>query len=357
MTAPIRILDTGLLTARRNLALTAALAELHRAGSTPDILRFQDFHPAAIVGRHQSLAREVRLDRCRDLNVETARRMTGGGAIYMGPGLLGWELIVDKSCLPATVPPRLDDIARHLCTGLATGLRTLGIDAQFRPRNDIEVDGRKISGTGGYVDGRTLVFQGTVLIDFDVSDMAEVLTLPAMKRDRKGIDALAERVTSLRRLLGSAPPREAVTAAVARGLAVALAATTQPGTITALEQSTAGQIYNDEAGTDDFVNGADLAIQSCTISRQRSISAGILEVHIDMRSSSDPRINRIWIMGDVFVSPPRAIPDLEAALAGIPARDAATVAERFLAEHAVQILGGTPGDLVAIIKEAAEASS
>ena len=353
MTAPLRILDTGILSARRNLALTAALAELHRTGSTPDTIRFQDFHPSAIVGRHQSLAREVRLGRCRELNVETARRMTGGGAIYMGPGLLGWEMIVDKTRLPAS----LDDIARYLCTGLTTGLRTLGIDAQFRPRNDIEVDGRKISGTGGYIDGRTLVFQGTVLIDFDIADMAEVLTLPAMKRDRKGIDALAERVTSLRSLLGQTPPRESVTTAVTRGLAQALVATTQPGTLTPLEQSTANQIYLDEVGTDAFVEGADLAIQSSTIHRQRSIPAGILEVHIDMRQPQDPHINRIWIMGDMFVSPPRAIPDLEAALTGVPARDAATFAERFLTERAVQILGGTPADLVSLIHEAAAESS
>lgn len=353
MTTALRILDTGRLTARRNLAVTAALAELHRANTTPDTLRFQDFHPAAIVGRHQSLAREVRLDRCRDLNVETARRMTGGGAIYMGPGLLGWELIVDKSRLPSG----LDGIARHLCTGLASGLRTLGVDAQFRPRNDIEVDGRKISGTGGYSDGRTLVFQGTVLIDFDVNDMAEVLTLPTMKRDRHSIDALAERVTSLRRLLGEAPPRDAVTAAVTRGLAKALTATPQPGTLTPLEQATADQVYHGEIGTDAFVAGADLAVQASTVSRQRSIPAGILEVHIDIRSSSDPFINRIWIMGDVFVSPPRAIPDLEAALAGVPARDAATVADRFLAERHVQILGGSPAELVALIQEAAEQTS
>lgn len=353
MTTPLRILDTGVLTARRNLALTAALAELHRTGATPDTLRFQDFHPAAIVGRHQSLAREVQLDRCRDLNVETARRMTGGGAIYMGPGLLGWELIADRSRLPA----RLDDIAKHLCTGLATGLRTLGIDAQFRPRNDIEVDGRKISGTGGNVDGRTLVFQGTVLIDFDVTDMAAVLTLPTMKRDRKGIDALADRVTSLRRLLGQAPAREAVTAAVTRGLAGALTATPHPGALMPFEQSAADQFYDAEIGTDAFVAGSDLAVQSSTVSRQRSIPAGILEVYIDMRSLSDPHINRIWIMGDFFVSPPRAIPDLEAALTGVRACDAAAVAERFLAERPVQILGGSPADLVALIKDAAESKS
>ena len=45
------------------------------------------------------------------------------------------------------------------------------IDARFRPRNDIEVDGRKLSGTGGFFDGDTLIYQGTVLVDLDPAAM------------------------------------------------------------------------------------------------------------------------------------------------------------------------------------------
>jgi len=348
----LRVLDTGLRTARENLALTAALAEGHRANTTPDTLRFQDFHPSAIVGRHQSLAREVRLDRCSSLGVQTARRMTGGGAIYMGPGLLGWELIADKSRLPHG----LDAITQTLCTGLATGLSTLGIDARFRPRNDIEVDGKKISGTGGYSDGRTLVFQGTVLIDFDVNDMAEVLALPSLKRDRNGIEALADRVTSLRCVLGSAPPRETVIAAVTGGLAAALGSAPFHGTLTPQEQAAAEHTHAAEFGTDAFVTGADLATSGATLVSQRSIPAGILEVHIAVRTPQIPIIERIWIVGDIFASPPRAIPDLEAALVGTALADAPEAAQRFLSEHSVEILGGSPADVIALIQEAAQSA-
>jgi len=348
----LRILDTGLRTARENLALTAALADGHRAGTTPDTLRFQDFQPSAIVGRHQSLAREVSLDRCRELKVQTARRMTGGGAIYMGPGLLGWELIADKSSLPAG----LDAITHTLCTGLATGLSTLGIDARFRPRNDIEVDGKKISGTGGYSDGRTLVFQGTVLIDFDVNDMAEVLALPSLKRDRHGIAALADRVTSLRRLLGTTPPRAAVLAAVTGGLVDALGSTPVLGALTPQEQAAADHLHAAEFGTDAFVTGADLATSGATLVSQRSIPAGILEVHIALRNTVNPIIERIWIVGDIFASPPRAIPDLEAALAGSALATAPAAAQRFLSEHSVEILGGSPADVIALIQVAAQSA-
>ena len=353
MRVPLRILDTGLLTARRNLALTAALAELHRGGVIPDTLRFQHFAASAIVGRHQSLAREVRLDRCREKGVETARRMTGGGAIYMGPGLLGWELIADRARLPVG----LDAITRRLCTGLAGGLSGLGIAAAFRPRNDIEVDGRKISGTGGYIDGRTLVFQGTVLMDFDVADMADVLVLPTMKPGRLGLTAMADRVTSLRVLLGQSPPVEevcaAVTQGVTEGLAGVIGSAPERGILSDQEQSLADRLYDEEIGTEAFVAGSDCAIGDRTIVRSRQIPAGMLEVSISIRQPTDDRISRIWIMGDFFATPPRAIPDLEAALVGVRVSQASSVARSFLASRPVELLGGTIDDITAVIADAA----
>ena len=56
------------------------------------------------------------------------------------------------------------DLAEKICNAAALGFRELGVDAKFRPRNDIEVDGRKISGTGGFFDGDVLIYQGTVLV-------------------------------------------------------------------------------------------------------------------------------------------------------------------------------------------------
>lgn len=99
MIMPLRVADTGLNSARWNFAMTAALAELHRAGEAPDTLRFLRFPPSAIVGRHQILAREVRLYYCRAKGIETARRTTGGGAIYMDPGILAWEIVAGRRLL------------------------------------------------------------------------------------------------------------------------------------------------------------------------------------------------------------------------------------------------------------------
>ena len=57
----------------------------------------------------------------------------------------------------------------------------LGVDAKFRPRNDIEVDGRKISGTGGFFDGDVLIYQGTVLVDMNPQQMVGALNIREAK--------------------------------------------------------------------------------------------------------------------------------------------------------------------------------
>ena len=195
MSRPVRVIDTGLRPARWNIAFDQALIELHRDGRIPDTIRFLRFPRSALVGRHQALAREIHLDWCRANGVEIARRITGGGAIWFEPAHLGWELVLPRSALG----PSLDAAAERICEAAAAGLRRLGLDAAFRPRNDIEVGGRKISGTGGFFDGGTLFYQGTVLCDLDLEAMAGALVLPVEKLGRRGLAALAERVTTVRR--------------------------------------------------------------------------------------------------------------------------------------------------------------
>lgn len=345
MSGALRIVNSGLRGARENLSLTAALAELHRQHAIPDTLRFQHFRPSAIVGRHQHLSREVHLEECARRAVETARRMTGGGAIYMGPGLLGWELVVDR----ARTPGPLEHISRTLCTGLASGLSRLGIEARYRPRNDVEVHGRKISGTGGYVDGRSLVFQGTVLIDFDVADMAAVLRLPVDKLDRKGLSALAQRVTSLTQLLANAPALATVQQAVSAELAKALGMEPQLGALSQQEEDLGARYYNEEIGTDAFVEGEDLPASGSTVAARHATGGGLVEAAMRVRPGADPIIERAWITGDMFVTPPRSIPDLEAALVGIKLSEAEQVARTFLDGSGAEMMGASCADLANVL--------
>jgi lipoate-protein ligase A len=90
----------------------------------------------------------------------------------------------------------------------------LGCIARFRPANDIEIAGLKVSGSSGYAAGRTIALQGTILIEDGVPVMACALRIP------EGV--LRERVTCLAAVLGSAPALRQVQALVVEGLMTAL---------------------------------------------------------------------------------------------------------------------------------------
>ena len=175
-----RLLDTGRLAAAENMALDQVLLESKAKGLCPNTVRFLQFKsPAVLVGFSQCVEQEVRLDYCRERGIDVNRRATGGGAIYFDESQLGWELICDKSFLGAGIAD--ENFFQMASQPVVNMLNGMGLDASFRPRNDIEVDGRKISGTGGTDEGDAFLFQGTLLVDFDVDTMLRALRVPVEK--------------------------------------------------------------------------------------------------------------------------------------------------------------------------------
>jgi lipoate-protein ligase A len=243
----LRVIDTGLRPPRWNIAMTAALAELRNAGEISDTLRFQRFQPCVLVGRNQNIHHEARLDRCRERGVALARRVTGGGAVYMDAGILSWEIVAERRRFGAD----LAAAAEKICTAVAGGLVCLGVPARFCPPNAIEAEGRKISGASGYFEGATLVHEGTVLVDFDLRDMADVIRPP----DAKEGAAIAHRVTSLAAILGRAPAIEDLQRALAASISNRFGFRIERESPSAREFALAEELHAAEFGTDRFVFG------------------------------------------------------------------------------------------------------
>ena len=151
MTSPIRILDTGLKSARWNVAMTAALTTRHADGTTPDTIRFHRYRECVLLGRTQRAAEAVDLEHCRLRAIEIVHRVTGGGA--------AWDVVIDRRSLTGD----LGTATRRICEGIAGGLSRLGCVAGFRPANDVEIGGLKVSGSSGYAEGRSLALLGTIL--------------------------------------------------------------------------------------------------------------------------------------------------------------------------------------------------
>ena len=349
-----RVIDTGLRPGRAQIAFDQAMIDAHKAGEIPDSIRFLRFPPTALVGRHQALSHEVRVDYCRSRGVGIARRVTGGGAIYFDEGQLGWSLVFDRGTLAIA---SLADLAREICEAAAAGLRRLGVDARYRPRNDIEVGGRKVSGTGGFFDGDTLFYQGTVLVDMDPSCMFAALNVPEAKLAKRALDSAAQRIVTLKELLAEAPGIESIKAALLEGFADRLGITPIEGEICAREEALAAEHFDAEIGTDAFVASIDDPGAAADVrSASRSGAGGTITAYVRLEGPRLSRLREVLITGDFFVTPPRTVYDLESALRGVEAAQARPAIERFFQQAQVGLLSVAPGDFASAIEAAVAAA-
>ncbi len=342
-----RLLDTGKRPAFENMALDRTLLESCQAGA-PNTLRFLRFEPSALIGFHQSASQELDLDYCREQGIAVSRRITGGGALYCDQGQIGWELYVNRRTF-ATAD--MLAIAREVCGMVVAGLQSLGVDAAFRPRNDIEVQGRKIGGTGGAFDGDALLYQGTVLIDFDVERMLRVLRIPQEKLSDKAIASARERITTLKTVLGTAPAVDVLQAALVRGFADGFGVSFEDGALSADEWRLL-DLYKEEMGKDEWVFETDRPqLEMASASALRKTSGGLVRVMLKVDTARE-RLKQAFITGDFFINPRRAVVDLEAALRDVAVEDINGIVAAFFAERRIEMLMLTPADIIAVMHDA-----
>ncbi len=354
MGGKFRVIDTGVRDGRWQIAFDQALIDLHGSGQIPDTIRFMRFPPTVLIGRHQAVAHEVHLDYCRKHKIGLVRRVTGGGAIYLDEGQVGWELVLRRENLPMST---LGAYAAAICEAVAAGLsEAFDISARFRPRNDIEVDGRKLSGTGGFFDGASLIYQGTVLVDMDAERMAGALNLPQAKLAKRALDRAAARVITLKDLLGEAPRVETVHEAVLGGLARGLGIEPQPGEVSAAELAAAQIVHDEEIGTDEFVFQIDAPGAAEVYEGHVTGAGGTVSAYVRLEGAGGARIREVLFTGDFFITPPRIVHDLEASLRGIGISQAGDAITAFLETAHVDMLSIAPGDFRAALTRALAAA-
>lgn len=349
-----RLLDTGFRCAAENIALDDVILKCRSNNLVPNTIRFLRFDPSAVlVGYHQDVEQEVRLDYVRKNRIDINRRLTGGGAIYFDETSLGWEVIASKASIPFY--RNVEELFKVMCDGAVHALNTLGIHATFRPKNDIEVEGRKISGTGGVERDGTFLFQGTLLINFDVETMICALRIPIVKLKDKELSSARDRVTCIKGELGYQPSYRAIKEAFKKGFEQALEIKLVRSGLTAVEERALGErlpafqsnewifLYRRPLNEADVLQAID------------KLPGGLIRVTLalDRRTKI---IKNILITGDFFIFPSRAILDLEAALKFAPCNEEAirSIIHDFFSLNRVQMPGVTADDLANLIMEAAD---
>ncbi|NOZ82528.1 MAG: DUF116 domain-containing protein [Euryarchaeota archaeon] len=338
MSSRWRLVDTGRRSAAENMALDEAMLTARAEGRAADTLRFMQFSPhAVLVGVHQSVELEVREEFCREAGIDINRRITGGGAIYFDESQLGWEVVAKRQSVRFRSP---EELYRLMCGAVVNALRELGIEASFRPRNDIEVEGRKISGTGGTFEGDAFLFQGTLLMDFDVETMLRALRIPAEKLQSKEIESVKERVTCLREQLGYLPELEEVKRALVKGFEQALGVELVRGELSSREEELFRELLPRFSSPEWIYGVRKPPEHRAVLQAVRRCQGGVVRAQLVVDVPAR-RVQYAFITGDFYAFPRRAIPDLEARLRDIEAEPQrlAEAVHRFFRETGAQVPG------------------
>jgi lipoate-protein ligase A len=348
MSSTWRLLDTGARPAAQNMCLDRAVLLARARGKAPDTFRFLQFSPpAALVGFHQSVELELREAYCERNGIDINRRITGGGAIFFDESQLGWEVI----SVPEKGPRDVLGLYERMCKGAIRGLKKLGVSARFRPVNDIEVKGRKISGTGGTEAEGAFLYQGTLLIDFDIERMLRALRIPTEKLKDKEVGSARERVTCLKWELGRAPALSRVKMAIIEGFSEVLGCEFEQRPLTEWEQEYLDE-YLPYYESDEWVYKVRRPLED-----ERQLYAihkapgGIIRVSLLLDDERDV-IKYILITGDFFAYPNRAVLDLEAALKNCRVRRMPKAVKDFFREHGPELPGVKPSDFIRTIEAA-----
>jgi lipoate-protein ligase A len=222
------------------MAIDEALLKLNAEGRSPNTVRFWRWLPSTVsIGCFQSVEREVALEVAKRYGVDVVRRITGGGAVFHDHD---GELTYSVVCRQGDVPDDIIESYRLICGGLVRGLGELGLQAEFKPVNDILVNGKKISGSAQTRRWGAVLQHGTVLVDPDIRRMFELLKVSPEKISDKFIVSVYERVTTVKRELGKKPDFEEVRNAMRAGFEESLGVKLLEGELTQEELGLAAKL-------------------------------------------------------------------------------------------------------------------
>lgn len=277
--------------------------------------------PAVIVGRNQNTAAEINAGYVRRHHIQVVRRITGGGAVYHDLGNLNYTIAAPGRSLAAGAFAELADPVVRV-------LRRLGVPAEWSGRNDILVEGRKVSGSARSVLRETTLFHGTLLFDVDLEILSEALRPDPDKIRSKGVRSVRARVANLREFMpGWTMPQ--FMAELERGLSAELgaaAAEPPPPSVLAAAEQLAERKYRSREWNYHTAFPYDWRVR-------KRFAAGTVELTVAV---SGNRVVGLRFSGDFFGEAP--VEELAARLVG-----AAFTPE----EIAARLTGIDPGRFIA----------
>lgn len=285
------------LSTAEGLAIDDALPQSVARHGSPPILHLYTFVPSAIVGKYQDIRAALKLDRCKARGIEVNRRSTGGGTVIMGPQVvaLGLGIQVDHPGLKKGIGGIFDSLSRVFIRALGD----LGIQAYFQPKNDLEVRGRKIAGLSAACEtGKSLLFHTSLLVDFDLGLMTDIMNTPLVKIKDKGYSCFSQRMTTVRAELGRDITVEEVMDLVQKGFEEEFSTQFRPDEPDPWERGVVEGFVKERYLTEKWIFSHRHPRSRMGVGQLKT-KAGLLEVYLSLAGAS---IENVVITGDFFAS-------------------------------------------------------
>ncbi|WP_299399570.1 lipoate--protein ligase [uncultured Gelidibacter sp.] len=188
----IFIENEGNTNPKLNLALEEYI--LRHFSADNDYLLFYINEPSIIIGRNQNTLEEINHNYVEENNIHIVRRISGGGAVYHDFGNLNFSFITNHDV------KSLNNFKKFTAPVIKV-LNNLGLNAELKGRNDIQVDEKKISGTAQFSTGKRMVSHGTLLLDTDLGEVVNALNVKMSKIQSKGHKSVRSRVANISEFL------------------------------------------------------------------------------------------------------------------------------------------------------------
>ena len=143
-----------------------------------------------VIGKYQNAVEEVNQQIVDERGIKVARRLSGGGAVYHDMGNLNFTFIVDQKDVKGLN-------FRIFVVPIVETLRGFGVEAEFTGRNDITINGMKISGNSQYVRKQRVMHHGCIMLDSDLEKVADALKVREAKFRSKNSKSVRSRVTTI----------------------------------------------------------------------------------------------------------------------------------------------------------------
>jgi len=143
-----------------------------------DVFMLWRSEPAVIVGKHQNTLAEINYNYIKDNDIKVARRLSGGGTVYHDLGNINFTFIVNGK------EDQLVNFKRFIKPVLEV-LHNLSVNAEFKGKNNIMVNNRKISGNAEHIYRERVLHHGTLLFNTQLDILYESTRVtPGRYRDK-----------------------------------------------------------------------------------------------------------------------------------------------------------------------------